>query len=54
MAANKSLCPKMFEQWTIDRNTVGVKDSFRPFRQTGSVNFGFGLKLTIFDLSETV
>ena len=28
MAANKSLCPKMFEQWTIDRNTVGVKDSF--------------------------
>ena len=28
MAANKSLCPKMFEQWTIDRSTVGVKDIF--------------------------
>ena len=37
MAANKSLCPKMFEQWTIDRNTVGVKDSFQRFRQTGRV-----------------
>lgn len=25
LAANKSLCPKMFDQWTVDRNTVGVK-----------------------------
>ena len=28
MAANKSLCPKMFDQWSIERSTVGVKDSF--------------------------